>query len=164
MFEHQHFGACVVALSAVALAAAACTGGRRSDSSPATAGASVSPQRWSVRLNPSSGNSKMGSATITAVPEQRTRVSISVQGAPPNTNLPWHIHTGFCGGVGGPVLGSAGAYPMLGTAGDGRAQLQVDLNMPTPTGGSHHVDVHAGPGSDLRIACGDLVPAGDGDW
>lgn len=164
MCRHRRCNAHVLAFSAIALTAAACIGGTRSDPSPGAAGASVSPQRWSVRLIPSSGSTAMGSATITAVPEQRTRVSISVQGAPPNRNLPWHIHTGFCGGVGGPVLGSAGAYPMLGTAGDGRAQLQVDLNMPTPTGGSHHVDVHAGPGSDLRIACGDLVPSGDGDW
>ena len=101
----------------------------------------------------------MGSATVTATADGRTRVSISVQGAPPNINLPWHIHPGICGGGSGTVFGSAGAYPMLGTTGDGRARLQVDLNMSPPTSGAHHVDVHAGPGSNEVVACGDLRPA-----
>ena len=104
----------------------------------------------------------MGSATVTPTPDGRTRVSITVQGAPANTNLPWHIHPGICGGGSGTVFGSAGAYPMLGTTGDGRARLQVDLSM-SPPSGAHHVDVHAGPGSNEVVACGDLRPASGED-
>ena len=156
---HRHPRAQVLALITLSLAASACAGGTRSDPSPGSAGASVGQQRWTANLTPQSGTTVAGSATVTPTPDNRTRVSISVQGAPPNINLPWHVHSGLCGGGGGPAHGSAGAYPMLGTSGDGRARLQVDLLVPPPSTGSYYVDVHAGPGSETVVACGDLRPA-----
>ena len=158
MNTHRHPRTQVLALVTLALAASACAGGTRSTSSPGAAAASVGQQRWTANLTPRNGTTVAGSATLVPTPENRTRVSISVQGASPNINLPWHLHTGVCG-AGGPVFGSGGSYPMLGTSGEGRAGLQVDLQMAPPTAGSHHIDVHAGPGSDAVVACGDLRPA-----
>ena len=156
---HRRHRAQMLALVTLALAASACAGGTRSDPSPGSAAASVGQRRWTANLTPQGGTTVAGSATVTPTPDNRTRVLISVQGAAPNTNLPWHIHQGFCGGTGANVYGSAGVYPMLGTSGDGRAGLQIDLNLAPPAAGSHFVDVHAGPGSDAVVACGDLRPA-----
>ena len=153
-------------LSALALAActltAACSTGRQAEVATGDVARDVGVARWTANLTPQGGGLVTGSATLTPMAGTRTQVVVTVQGAPPNVNLPWHIHRGTCSAP-GPIFGAQGSYPMLGTSGDGRAQLQTELLLNPPTVGTHVVDIHAGPGDPTVIACGDISQRSGGD-
>ena len=147
-------------LSALALAAstltAACSTGRQTEIATGDVARDVGAMRWTANLTPQAGSTIMGSATLTPMAGNRTQVVVTVHGAPPNVNLPWFIHQGTCSAP-GPIFGSRASYPMLGTSGDGRAQLQTELLLNPPTVGMHIVAVHAGPGDPTVIACGEVT-------
>jgi hypothetical protein len=122
-----------------------------------------SPDQWSATLKPSNGSTVSGSATADGVGSaDSTLVKISIQGAPPNASLPWHIHNGKCGATTA-VIGGEASYPKLQTSSSGTAEGTATIAVRPVKAGAYAVQVHRGtatpakPGADV-IACGDLNP------
>lgn len=129
-------------------------GGSRGDPAVETPQPPVITQRWTATLQPMSGSSASGSATITAQPS-RTQAEVSISGAPPNDLLPWHVHSGQCASS-GPVVGQAHRYTFLTTDASGSGRLTVGLGADAMPGGPLYADVHRSRGDQTVIACGDL--------
>lgn len=85
----------------------------------------------------------------------QSRVEVHITGLQAGT-YPWHVHSGTCQ-TGGPIVGSATAYPPLTVGADGAAHVEAGIPVETPTSGDYHVNVHRSP-EDLAtiVACGDL--------
>lgn len=86
----------------------------------------------------------------------RTQVSVSLNGAVPNSAHPWHVHEGACNS-GGTIVGDSTAYPVLQVGSTGTAAANVDLGLELNEASDYYVDVHASS-SDMQtlVACGDL--------
>lgn len=70
---------------------------------------------------------------------------------------PWHVHVGSCA-KGGPVLGSASAYPVLRVDAKGAAEGKATLRLALPDSGSYYVNIHESSAAMSKIvACGDLL-------
>lgn len=84
-----------------------------------------------------------------------TFASISADGEA-NARYPWHIHAGECGS-GGPIVGSATAYPVLSMNAEGEAMAEATLDVTLDEEADYYVNVHASP-DDLGtiVACGEL--------
>lgn len=112
-------------------------------------------QVWNATVNSRQGSGVAGTARA-VVNGAETRVTLSLMGAQPRTAHPWHIHQGTCAS-GGPIVGSAGAYPALlvGSTGQGQASAAVGASLNEAQ--NYHVNVHASP-NDMGtiVACGDL--------
>lgn len=86
----------------------------------------------------------------------QTGVSVAIAGAEDGAQHPWHVHSGTCGS-GGPIVGSATAYPVLSVGGNGRATAQATLALELMPAESYYVNIHQSP-TDLGtiVACGAL--------
>jgi Cu-Zn family superoxide dismutase len=70
---------------------------------------------------------------------------------------PWHVHVGSCA-KGGPVLGSASAYPVLKVDAKGAAEGKATLRLALPESGSYYVNIHESAAAMSKVvACGDLL-------
>lgn len=158
----RHLRLALLSVACGALTTACATGGRTETVEAGDVARSAAAARMSATLNPENRTTVMGSVVVEPTTNpNRVQIRIAVHGAPPNINLPWHIHRGSCATDLG-VYGSAASYPMLGTSSDGRAELQTVLSVAPPSVGSHVVRVFAGPGSDVVVACGTLEQASGG--
>jgi len=130
--------------------------------SPANQSESASALGTSMqtRLQSQTGGTTSGSvrlATVSSPEGGRPRVTVRVEGAPPNSIMPWHVHTGECGGN-GPIVGPPGAYPLLVVDAQGHTELTTDLPFALPSSGSLYVNVHRSEGQMEEIlACGNLA-------
>ena len=153
--QHRHLRLGLLSLAAT-LGTACATGSRTEAVSAGDVAPSVAAAHWNATLNPENATTVMGTAVVEPTTDpRRLQIRITVHGAPPNVNLPWHVHRGTCETDLG-VVGSTTMYPMLGTSMDGRAQLQTVLPIAPLSGGTYVVKVFAGPGSETVVACGDL--------
>lgn len=88
----------------------------------------------------------------------RTVASVTMSNAAPGGVHPWHVHQGQCGSNGA-IVGPTDAYPPLNVQSDGTATAQASLDMPLPSSGDYHVNVHASSDNmGTIIACGNLAP------
>ena len=86
-----------------------------------------------------------------------TAVEVSVARDAAGAVRPWHVHVGSCA-KGGPILGSASAYPALRVNGKGAAEGEATLRLALPDSGSYYVNVHESAVAMSKIvACGDLL-------
>ena len=118
---------------------------------------------WKATLAPSSGSNITGKAEVEGEKSDKmTEAEISIEGATKGAELPWHVHTGKCGSQGS-IVGAATAYPLLKVKDDGKAKAEAKLQMPVPTSGDYHVNVHKSSAEmGTIVACGDLAMyAGD---
>lgn len=98
------------------------------------------------------GSGESGTTTLTALTEGKTKVVISVAGAPKGSSQPAHIHLGSC-----PTPGTV-LYPLNAVV-DGKSE--TTLNAPLATilsaGATLSVNVHKSA-TDLSsyVSCGDI--------
>ena len=128
--------------------------------SPDTADAASSAR---VTLDPQSGATAAGAATLRFTGPRTLQVTVTVSGLAAGSVHPGHIHFGSCAAVPeGPV-----AYPLGDLVADagGRASgttVLTPVEVVPPVG--WYVDVHRGPtladGGATPIACGDVNPPG----
>lgn len=115
--------------------------------------------QWHVTLTPplaSSSSHVGGTATVIGNADStRTRIELTVYGAPPQTRLTWRLQRGPCG-VDGPVLGPPDAYAPLEVGQDGAATGTATLALPMPRRGQYHLRV-AADGDSSVLACGTLT-------
>lgn len=114
---------------------------------------------WKTVLKPSSGSSITGTAEVEGEDKDKdktTEAEISIKGATAGAELPWHVHQGKCGSN-GDIVGNPSAYPILKVKDNGEAKAEAKLDIPVPTTGEYHVNVHKSVAEEETIvACGDL--------
>jgi hypothetical protein len=87
-----------------------------------------------------------------------TTAHVEITNSAPGGQHPWHVHLGQCGNDRG-ILGEANAYPVLKVGGNGKADADAKLNIPTPRGGQYFINVHASAANmGTIVACGNLAP------
>ena len=88
--------------------------------------------------------------------DQRTTLTVQLEGDAPNAARAWALHEGTCES-GGPMLGGMADYPLLRVGADGRAQATVTLPNMLNEAKSYHVAVHASS-TDMAtvVACGEI--------
>jgi len=100
-----------------------------------------------------------GTVLLTPSGTDRSRVVISIRGAPMNSELPWEIRAGQCG-EGGPALGLEAVYRVISARSDGTGELSLTVPMSIPAGPVHSVNVLASRvDRDRVVSCGVFSPA-----
>ena len=155
----RHSGA--AALIALALAGAACGGGKNVEIDPDR---ELVGSRWNAIL--SSPNQLAGVVEVKGTgwmaadgkDATKTRAHVAIANAVPGGEHPWHVHLGQCGSDRG-IFGSPDAYEPLDVGGNGRAESNAELRVPVPVAGQYFINVHASR-NNMRtiIACGNLAP------
>lgn len=159
----------LLALTAAAALAACATSSATPNENPATpsagattgaaagAPATVSTATWTANINAMGGSGITGSALVRPT-SGGASATVSISGAPANSTLPWHVHSGTCGSGGG-VVGAASAYTPLAVGADGKATSTATITAALDTGAKYHVNVHKSA-TDMGtiVACGDLTP------
>ncbi len=157
--------AIVAALAAGCLTA--CARHANVASPPTTSAGPNSPQRTAALngrtfravLQPQGGGTVTGAASIAPGQQMGTTVvTLDITGGTPGATYAWHIHEGACGSQGG-ILGDPSQYQPVQIGQDGRGRATSTVNVPPPSGGSYHVNVHA-PDMQSLVACGNLEEAG----
>ena len=110
---------------------------------------------WSASLSAQNNSRVSGTAGVQSV-AVGSGVRISIEGAAPGAQHPWHVHLGRCGS-GGAIVGRASAYAPLQVGTDGRASANTTIDVALRESESYHVNVHRSP-TDLGtiISCGNL--------
>ncbi len=150
----------------VALSSLVACGGEKAQNTDSAAAAMSAPAmesmssdagKWTTTLESKGGTMVVGTAS--AMPGSTpgtTAVEIAITGAPANGVHPWHVHVGSCSS-GGDIVGPPTDYAPLTADANGAATSMATVNVPAPTSGDFHVNVHMSP-TDLGtiVACGDL--------
>jgi hypothetical protein len=105
-----------------------------------------------LQLREQNGSAQSGTATLTAVDDDRTRISVEVSN-PPQAPQPSHVHPGSCDDLGPPVA-------PLSNVVAGRAETVVDLSLEELRTGELVVHAHKSAQEyDTSVACA-RIPAG----
>lgn len=122
-----------------------------------------SVQQRTGSLSPTSQTRAYGSVDllITERDPNRTRAQIVVNlPTPQSTQLTWGLLPGRCGSGGLPVM-PVDQFPVIDVGNNGRGQLDVEMPMTLPTGGTYHVNVYR-RGNQLNdvVTCANLKRSG----
>ncbi len=111
---------------------------------------------WDAKINGMGMGASISGESHALVADGRTRITVSLVGAPAGSRLPWHVHDGDCGS-GGAIVGDPSAYAPLLVGSDGRASGNANINPQLNEAKDYHINVHASS-SDMGtiIACGNL--------
>ena len=112
---------------------------------------------WNATLQPVNNSGVRGSVAARSA-LTTSGVSISISGAQPGAQHPWHVHRGSCGQDQG-VVGDATAYPALAVSGNGTASASANLKVGLSEDARYMVNVHRSAAElGTIIACGPLTP------
>jgi hypothetical protein len=110
-----------------------------------------------VKMAAQNKSKETGSAKLTAIDENKTRVEISLKGAPQGTPQPAHIHEGTCSKL--------DPKPKWGLENvvDGKSTTEVPVGLAEIQKGTYAVNVHKS-GEDLKtyVSCGNIAKRGGG--
>ncbi|MDQ6748627.1 MAG: hypothetical protein M3010_11065 [Candidatus Dormibacteraeota bacterium] len=126
------------------LALVALSGGAATAQSPAV----------TIKLNELHGSGDFGTATLTAVGPDQTRVVIQMGGAMPmDHNHPVHIHQGTCA-----TLDPTPAFP-LNSVTNGQSDTIVSVALSALRARPYAINLHESPAAITSYtACGDITP------
>ena len=103
-----------------------------------------------VQLDELNDSGVSGTATLTAVGDNQTRVVIDVQGA--TGDHPAHIHTGSCDDLNPNPL-----FPLNNVDATGKSDTTVDVGLTELTGGGFAINLHKSQQEiGVYIACGNI--------
>lgn len=110
---------------------------------------------WEALVSKVAETDVHGEVAVRATTGGDTFASISLDGEA-GANYPWHVHAGECGS-GGPIVGSATAYPVIGMNAEGEGTAEATLDVALDPEADYYINVHASP-DDLGtiVACGEL--------
>jgi len=104
-----------------------------------------------VRMAAQNKSKETGSAKLTAIDANKTRVEISLKGGPKGTPQPAHIHEGTCAKL--------NPQPKWGLENvvDGKSSTEVPVGLAELQKGTYAVNVHKS-GEDLKtyVSCGNI--------
>jgi hypothetical protein len=105
-----------------------------------------------VRLSQLSRSGETGTAKLTAIDADKTRVEITLKGAPKGTPQPAHIHEGTCA-----KLNPQPKYGLENVV-DGKSTTEVPVGLEKLTAGGLAVNVHKSE-KDIKtyVACGNIA-------
>src|SRR5919199_3679345 len=89
-----------------------------------------------VRMGAQNKSGESGTARLTAEGPDKTRVEISLKGAPKGTPQPAHIHDGTCA-----KLDPKPKYPLQNVV-EGKSTSTVNASLETITSGKNAINVH----------------------
>jgi hypothetical protein len=113
-------------------------------------------EEWTGELSGQGPGSAITGTFRALAVDGKTEVSVSLNGAVPNSTHPWHVHEGACNS-GGAIVGDSTAYPVLQVGSAGTASANVSLNLMLNEASDYYVDVHnSSTDAQTIIACGDL--------
>lgn len=117
----------------------------------------VEEREYTANIQGQEGYEDVSGSLTAHVMENETHFDASISGAEAGATHPWHVHEGTCD-TGGPIVGSANAYPAFEVGDDGAASADATIGYVLQEGGDYHVNVHGAPG-DLGtiVACGNLT-------
>ena len=108
-----------------------------------------------VRMGQQNKSGETGTAKLTAMGDDKTKVEISLKGAPQGTPQPAHIHEGTCAKL--------NPKPKWGLENvvDGKSTTEVPVSLAEIQKGTYAVNVHKS-GEDLKtyVSCGNIARAG----
>lgn len=110
-----------------------------------------------VKLSAQNKSKETGTATLTPMGDDKTKVEISLKGGPKGTPQPAHIHEGTCAKLDPkPKWG-------LESVVDGKSTTEVPVGIAEIMQGAHAINVHKS-GEDLKtyVSCGNIAKAGGG--
>jgi hypothetical protein len=103
-----------------------------------------------VRLAEQNKSGERGTARLTPQGD-KTKVDISLKGAPKGVQQPAHIHEGSCA-----KLDPKPKYPLQNVV-DGKSSSEVPLKLDELRGGNHAINVHKSAEEvKTYVACGDI--------
>jgi hypothetical protein len=104
----------------------------------------------SVKLGAQNNSGEKGSARLTPQGD-KTKVDITVKGAPKGVQQPAHIHEGSCA-----KLDPKPKYPLQNVV-DGKSTSEVPAKIDELMSGNHAINIHKS-GEDVKtyVACGDI--------
>jgi len=114
--------------------------------------------RWRAILEPVGGTKVSGGVTVEAKGADSSKFTVAIRGAPANSTLIWHMHSGKCTGPGAPV-GAPTSYPVLRAGPGGTAEAAVTLPVAPPGSGDFVILIHLPTGTPA--ACGELKALGE---
>ena len=109
----------------------------------------------SVRMNPQNKSGESGTARLTAEGADKTRVVISLKGAPKGTAQPAHIHDGGCAKL--------DPKPKQGLENvvNGKSTTVVPVSLDELTSGKLAINVHKSADDiNTYVSCGDIRKGG----
>jgi hypothetical protein len=110
-----------------------------------------------VRIGAQNKSGESGSAKLTPMGEDKTKVEISLKGTPKGTPQPAHIHEGTCSKL--------DPKPKWGLENvvDGKSTTEVPVGLAEIQKGTYAINVHKS-GEDLKtyVACGNIAKSGGG--
>ena len=110
-----------------------------------------------IKLDAQNNSGESGTAKLTPVGDSKTKVQISLKGAPKGVAQPAHFHEGGCASLNPkPKLG-------LATIKNGKSTTTVPVSLKELTSGNLAINVHKST-DDLQtyVACGDVKTAAAG--
>jgi hypothetical protein len=143
-------------LAAILVSAIACSGlaaaqdkeKKKSEKKPAAA------KSVTVKLSQQNKSGESGSARLTPAGD-KTKVEISLKGAPKGVSQPAHIHEGSC-----PSPDPKPKYPLQNVV-DGKSTSEVPADIKTLTAGGLAINVHKSADEiKVYVACGNIGKAG----
>jgi hypothetical protein len=109
----------------------------------------------SVRLAALSKSGESGTAKLTSLGADKTRVEISLKGGPKGTPQPAHVHEGTCA-----KLNPQPKYGLENVV-DGKSTTEVPVGLDKLTAGGLAINVHkSGQEIQTYVACGPIAKAG----
>ena len=115
------------------------------------AGKKAGAKTVNVRMAAQNKSKETGSAKLTAIDENKTRVEISLKGGPKGTPQPAHIHEGTCAKL--------DPKPKWGLENvvDGKSTTEVPVGLAELQKGTYAVNVHKS-GEDIKtyVSCGNI--------
>jgi len=120
-----------------------------------TGGKKGGAQTVNVRMAAQNKSGETGTAKLTAVGADKTRVEISLKGGPKGTPQPAHIHEGSCA-----KLDPKPKYGLENVV-DGKSSTEVPVGLAELRKGSFAVNVHKS-GEDIKtyVSCGNIAKGG----
>lgn len=108
-----------------------------------------------VRLGEQNKSGESGTARLTAAGDDKTKVEITLKGAPKGTPQPAHVHEGAC-----PNPDPKPKYPLQDVV-NGKSSSEVPASLSSLTGGKLAINVHKSK-EDMKnyVACGDIKAGG----
>lgn len=97
-----------------------------------------------------------GGPTSETLGSNQVRITLTINGAPANTTMAWHLHQGKCGSNGA-LIGDANAYTPVQVDGSGSATATTTISAALQERGEYYADVHASAEQGASVAaCGSL--------
>ena len=127
------------------------------DSGKKSGGKKGGAKTVNVKMAAQNKSKETGTAKLTAIDEGKTRVEISIKGAPQGTPQPAHIHEGTCAKL--------DPKPKWGLENvvDGKSTTEVPVGLAELQKGTYAVNVHKS-GEDIKtyVSCGNIARRGGG--